>query len=108
MAHDEIVGARGAVTIDIVFSSMVFSAARLFEASGVAQWYSGARLMSQAQMMILVRQSEQSARVIWDDGIFFGMLVGEVLQGRQPEGRVRILLAVDFSGFDEDSPRIIN
>ena len=44
-----IVGARGTVTIDFVFSSMAFSAARFFEASGVAQWYSGARMMSKAQ-----------------------------------------------------------
>ena len=53
------------MTIDIVFSSMAFSAARFFEASGVAQWYSGARMMSKAQTMILVRESEQSARVMW-------------------------------------------
>ena len=61
--------------------------------------------MSKAQMMILVRQSEQSARVIWDDGKYFCMLFGEVLQGRQPDARVRILLAVDFSDFDQD-PRV--
>ena len=96
------------MTIDIVLSSVVFSAARLFEASGVAQWYSGARLMSKVQMMILVRQSEQSTRVLWGDGTYFGMLVGEVLQGRQPDARVRILLAVAFRGFDENSLRIIN
>ena len=66
-----IVGARGTVTIDIVFSNMVFqqygvfSSKIVFEASGVAQWYSGARIMNKAQTMILVRQSEQSARVMW-------------------------------------------
>ena len=37
------------MTIDIVFTNMVFSAAMFVEASGVAQWYSGARMMSKAQ-----------------------------------------------------------
>ena len=52
------------MTIDVVFSSMVFSAARFFESSGVAQWYSGTRMLSRAQTIILVRQSEQNARVM--------------------------------------------
>ena len=52
------------MTIGIIFSSVVFSAARFFESSGVAQWYSGKRMMSKAKTMILVRQFEWSARVM--------------------------------------------
>ena len=54
-----IVGARVSMTIDIVFSSMVFSAARFFESSGVAQWYSGTRMLSRAMTEDKTRHQEK-------------------------------------------------
>ena len=55
--------------------------------------------MSKAQMIILVRQSEQSARVLWGDGTYFGMVVGDVLQGRQPDARGAHIAGRGFSWF---------
>ena len=65
------------MTIDIVFRSMVFSAARFFESSGVAQWYSGTRMLSRAQTIIMLRQSELKCKGDADNGMNFGMLDGE-------------------------------
>ena len=82
------------MTIGIVFSSILFLAARFFESSGVAQWYFGTRMMNRAPTMILVRQSEL-CKGDADNGMNFGMLDGEWKSSLQAAGRA----STHISGF---------